>query len=128
MWKNTGAAQLTEVQPVQPLPRWEHVVTTRREFLKRTAAAGIVAAVSKSVNGASEASRLHAPPRGAESAQTVQGMLDASELGFTLAHEHIANAPDVLKRWPKAWGGRPGLIAKAVDRLKVIKAAGIQAD
>jgi phosphotriesterase-related protein len=30
-----------------------------------------------------------------------------------------------LKRWPKAWGGRAGLTAKAVDRLKVLKAAGI---
>jgi phosphotriesterase-related protein len=91
------------------------VVSTRREFLKRTAATGIAAALSKSVHGASEAA----------TAQTVLGALDASELGFTLTHEHIADAPDVLKRWPKAWGGRAGLIAKAVDRLEVIKAAGI---
>lgn len=100
-------------------------MTTRREFLKRTAATGIATALSRSVNGASEAARLHAPSRGAGTAQTVLGALDTSELGFTLPHEHIANAPDVLKRWPKAWGGRAGLIAKAVDRLKVLKAAGI---
>ncbi len=100
-------------------------MTTRRDFLKRTAATAIAVALSKSVNGASEAARLHAPSRGVGTVQTVLGALDPSELGFTLTHEHIANAPDVLKRWPKAWGGRAGLIAKAVDRLKVIKAAGI---
>jgi phosphotriesterase-related protein len=93
--------------------------------LKRTAAIGIAAALSNSVDGASEAARPHAPSSGVGTAQTVLGALDASELGFTLTHEHIANAPDVLKRWPKAWGGRAGLIARAVDRLKVIKAAGI---
>ena len=100
-------------------------MTTRREFLKRTAATGIAAALSKSVDGASGAARPYGPSSGVGTAQTVLGALDASELGFTLTHEHIANAPDVLKRWPKAWGGRAGLIAKAVDRLKVIKAAGI---
>jgi phosphotriesterase-related protein len=101
------------------------LVTTRREFLKRTAAAGIAAALSKSVDGASEAARLYGPSSSAGTVQTVLGALDASALGFTLTHEHIADAPEVLKRWPKAWGGRAGLIANAVDRLKVIKAAGI---
>ena len=100
-------------------------MTTRREFLKRTASTGIAVAFSTSVDGASEAARLHAPSSGVGTAQTVLGDLDVSELGFTLTHEHIANAPDVLKRWPKAWGGRAGLIAKAVDQLKAIKAAGI---
>jgi len=103
----------------------EQLVTTRREFLKRTALAGMAAALSKSVDGASEAARPHAPSSGVGTAQTVLGALDASELGFTLTHEHIADAPNVLKRWPKAWGGRAGFIAKAVDRLRVIKAAGI---
>jgi phosphotriesterase-related protein len=103
----------------------EPVLTTRRELLKRTVAIGIAAVLSRSVEGASEAAGLHAQSRAVGTVQTVLGPLDASELGFTLTHEHIANAPDVLKRWPKAWGGRAGLIAKAVDRLKVIKAAGI---
>jgi phosphotriesterase-related protein len=103
----------------------EQVVTTRREFLKRAAFAGVAAALSKTVDGASQAARLYAPSSGVGTVQTVLGALDASELGFTLTHEHIADAPDVLKRWPKAWDGRAGLIAKAVDRLKVIKAAGI---
>ncbi len=59
-------------------------------------------------------------------AETVLGPIDAAELGFTLSHEHIANAPAVLKRWPKAWGGRAGLIVRAVDRLQELKAAGVQ--
>ena len=58
-------------------------------------------------------------------AQTVLGPLDVARLGFTLSHEHIAGTADVLKRWPKAWGGRTEFVAKAVDRLKVIRAAGI---
>ena len=58
-------------------------------------------------------------------AQTVLGPLDVAKLGFTLSHEHIAGTVDVLKRWPKAWGGRTEFLAKAVDRLKVIRAAGI---
>jgi len=101
------------------------VVTTRREFLKRATATGIAAAVSMSVDGASEADRIYGPSSSPGTAQTVQGALNASGLGFTLPHEHIADAPDVLDRWPKAWGGRAGLIAKAVDRLKLIRAAGI---
>jgi phosphotriesterase-related protein len=55
--------------------------------------------------------------------QTVLGPLDASRLGFTLPHEHIADAPDVLNRWPA--GGRAGFVAKAIERLKAVRAAGI---
>jgi phosphotriesterase-related protein len=100
-------------------------VTTRREFLKRTAATGITAALCNSVDCTSEAAGLYGPSGGVGSAQTVLGALDASELGFTLPHEHIADAPDVLERWPKPWGDRAGLIAKAVARLKVVQGAGI---
>jgi phosphotriesterase-related protein len=56
---------------------------------------------------------------------TVLGTLVASELGFTLSHEHIADAPGVLERLPKVWGGRAGLIARAIEQFKVVKAAGI---
>lgn len=97
------------------------MVTARREFLKRAATAGIAAALFKSPDGASQA----APSGGVGTIQTVLGPLDASELGFTLPHEHIADAPEVLNRWPKAWGGRAGVVAHAVDRLRVVKAAGI---
>jgi len=87
---------------------------SRRKFLGLTAGAGVAAAMG----GA-------APAKQTGKVQTVLGPLDASQLGFTLAHEHIADAPDVLKRWPKEWGGRAEFAAKAVEKLKVIKAAGI---
>ncbi len=59
------------------------------------------------------------------SAQTVLGPLDAYRLGFTLAHEHIADAPYYLDKWPKDWGGRAGLVARAVAKLKLVRAAGV---
>jgi len=58
-------------------------------------------------------------------AQTVLGPVDAPSLGFTLTHEHIADAPDVLGRWPKAWGGRAELTAKAVEELQRVRAGGV---
>ncbi len=97
-------------------------MANRREFLKQTAAAGIAAAVFRP---ASPAAGANGPP-GPRIAQTVLGPLDALKLGFTLPHEHIADAPHVLDRWPKAWGGRPELVAKAVDALKTVKAAGVK--
>ncbi len=100
-------------------------MTTRREFLKRTATTGIAAAIFRPVADASEAASVIGPPGHAGIAQTVLGDLDASKLGFTLTHEHIADGPEVLNRWPKAWGDRAEFVAKAVDKLKVIKAAGV---
>jgi len=58
-------------------------------------------------------------------AQTVLGPLDASKLGFTLTHEHIADGPEFLNKWPKAWGGKAEFVTKAVERLKGIRSAGI---
>lgn len=55
--------------------------------------------------------------------QTVLGPLDASKLGTTLPHEHIADGPYFLKNWPK--GGRAEFVAEAVERLKHVRAAGI---
>ena len=88
--------------------------TSRRKFLGLTAGAGLMTAMG----GA-------APAKQTGKVQTVLGLLDASQLGYTLAHEHIADAPDVLKRWPKEWGGRSEFTARAVEKLKGIKAAGI---
>ncbi|HSS13201.1 MAG TPA: hypothetical protein VLL04_04880, partial [Rhizomicrobium sp.] len=59
-------------------------------------------------------------PRGM--AQTVLGPLDVSRLGITLSHEHIADATDVLARWK---GERAAFVAKAVEMLKQVRAAGI---
>jgi phosphotriesterase-related protein len=86
-------------------------VASRRDFLAQAAMAGIAAAISEPAAGAPGV------------AQAVLGPLDASKLGLTLPHEHIADAPDVLNRW--ADGGRTEFIAKAVDKLKPVRAAGI---
>ncbi len=99
-------------------------MTTRREFLRRTVAAGVAAALAESVRGAPDTDRARATRTG--TAQTVLGAIDASELGFTLAHEHLSSAPGVLERWPKDWGGRQGLVTRAVDRLGVLGAAGVR--
>ena len=64
-------------------------------------------------------------PRRTGLVQTVLGPLDASKLGVTLPHEHIADGPDVLNRWPKAWGGRAEFVAKAAEKLKLVKVAGV---
>src|SRR5215469_6343318 len=88
-------------------------MTSRRDFLKRTAIAAIAMAVSRPAAGASGM------------VQTVLGPLDASKLGLTLTHEHVADGPDFLKKWPKAWGGRTELTAKAVDQLKSVRAGGV---
>lgn len=60
-------------------------------------------------------------------AQTVLGPLDASGLGFTLSHEHVAEGADVLSRWPDAWGGRAELVEKTAAKLRRVRAAGVGA-
>lgn len=100
-------------------------MTTRREFLLRTTAAGIAAAIFRPLAGASKAADVNRLSRDAGIAQTVLGPLDRSKLGFTLPHEHVAEGSYYLSKWPKAWGGRTEFVAKAVEKLKVIKAAGI---
>jgi len=57
--------------------------------------------------------------------QTVLGPIDASKLGFTLTHEHIADGPYFFKRWPKDWGGKAEFVARSVERLKVVRDAGV---
>src|SRR5580704_18716954 len=100
---------------------------TRREFLSRTSAAGIVAVAPTRFAHAAAAYLRKDEPKivRAGEAETVLGPLDALQLGFTLPHEHIADAPYVLSRWPKGSDGRAELIAKAVDQLKLIRAAGV---
>lgn len=93
-------------------------MTSRRDLIAGAAAAGIAAAIGEPAGAQRKAS-----PGGI--AQTVLGRIDASQLGFTLPHEHVADSPYVLKRWPKAWGGRPELTARAVDVLKRVRAAGV---
>jgi len=102
-------------------------MTTRREFLLRTTAASVAAAASLRI---AHAARANASKDGSNAAhagvvETVLGPIDASRLGFTLPHEHIADGPYYLDKWPKAWGGRAEFVAKAVEKLKLVRAAGI---
>jgi phosphotriesterase-related protein len=94
-------------------------MTNRRSFLKQ--AVGAVATLQQL--GASKAGGATGLRIGF--AQTVLGPLDTYKLGFTLTHEHIADGPYVLNRWPKSWGGRAEFVAKAVETLEAIKAAGV---
>jgi len=102
-------------------------MTTRREFLLRATAASVAAAACLRITHAAKANASEDGHRAAHAgfAETVLGPIDASKLGFTLPHEHIADASDDLKKWPKAWGGRAEFVAKAVEKLKAIKAAGV---
>ena len=102
-------------------------MTNRRAFLKQSAATGFAAAaLLRPVTGFSQAAHVEGLAASRTGfAQTVLGPLDASKLGFTVVHEHIADVPYVLDRWPKDWGGRAGLVAKAVEKLKPVRDAGI---
>jgi len=102
-------------------------MTTRREFLLRTAAAGVVAAASLRIAHPAKADASADGPRVAHAGEveTVLGSIDASKLGFTLTHEHIADGPYYLNKWPKAWGGRAEFVVKAVEKLKPVRAAGV---
>jgi phosphotriesterase-related protein len=86
-------------------------MTNRRQFLTGTVAAALLRPL-----GASAQSGM---------AQTVLGPLEASRLGVTLPHEHLAEGAYYLRKWPRAWGGRAEFIARAVEQLKRVRAAGI---
>jgi phosphotriesterase-related protein len=59
--------------------------------------------------------------------QAVQGPLDASELGFTLPHEHIcASSAGFWQAWPEFFGGREEFISRVVDKLKIVKQEGVR--
>jgi phosphotriesterase-related protein len=96
-------------------------MTNRREFLKQTVATAACWPMAVTARAAG-VNRL---PRRAGAVQTVLGPVDASRLGFTLTHEHVADAPSVLGRWPKAWGGRAEFTARAVAELELVRAAGV---
>ena len=102
---------------------------TRREFLRQGTAAGVVVATSFRFSLASKATtptRSAPTSRRAGFVQTVLGPLDASELGFTLTHEHIGGwTPDFTRKWPVSFGGRAGFVTRAVDKLKAVRAEGV---
>jgi phosphotriesterase-related protein len=98
-------------------------MTNRRSFLKQ--AVGAVAATLQPLGASKAGGATGLHRRRIGFAQTVLGPLDTYKLGFTLTHEHIADGPYVLNRWPKSWGGRAEFVAKAVETLEAIKAAGV---
>lgn len=87
----------------------------------QAAAASVLAATSAPIIAASKA---HANAGGsnvepAGTVQTVQGPLDVSKLGFTLTHEHVGNSS------VKVYGSRANCVAKAVEKLKEARNAGV---
>lgn len=97
-------------------------MTTRREFLLQTTAAGVLAAISVQIAHASKANANPGGPKvgPAGVVQTVLGPLDASKLGFTLTHEHIGGG-----NLSERFGSRANAVAKAVDKLKEARDAGV---
>jgi phosphotriesterase-related protein len=56
---------------------------------------------------------------------TVRGPIDAAALGTTLMHEHVfVRSPEVATNWPTGWD-KPVQVARAIERLQELKAAGI---
>jgi phosphotriesterase-related protein len=87
----------------------------------RTTAAGFLAAASVQIAHVAKANTNpgRAKVGRAGVVQTVLGPLDASKLGFTLTHEHVGSSS------AKIFGSRANSVAKAVDKLKEAKDAGI---
>lgn len=96
-------------------------MTTRREFLLRTTAAGVVAAASSRIAQAAKAITGNDGPKvaGAGVVETVLGPLYVSNLGFTLSHEHVCFIPHEI------FSDRTVAVDKMVDKLKEAKAAGV---
>jgi phosphotriesterase-related protein len=96
-------------------------MTTRREFLLQTTAAGIVAAASVRTVHPAKANTIKDGPQVARAGvvETVLGALDVSKLGFTLSHEHVCFFPHEL------FSDRTVAAARMVDKLKEAKAAGV---
>jgi phosphotriesterase-related protein len=90
----------------------------RRELVKQALATGVSVVAFPQLGQAESVSE--SPPA---LAQSVLGPLDASKLGYTLPHEHIADGPYYLDKWPK--GSRAEFTSQAVIRLKQVRAAGI---
>ena len=94
-------------------------MTTRREFL-RTTAAGVTSAACLRIAHAAKAIISKDRPKAASAGvvETVLGPLDVSKLGFTLTHEHVCFIPHEA-------GDRRVAAAKMVDKLKEAKSAGV---
>ena len=84
-------------------------MTTRRDFLMRTTAAGVLAAAPYVARASTRRDVV----------QTVLGPIDASQLGFTLTHEHVGSGAEAV------FSSRASSVADAIDKLKEARDAGI---
>ncbi len=59
---------------------------------------------------------------------TVRGLLDPSELGVTLMHEHIfVLSAEIMQNYPECWGDEDRRVEDAVVRLNELHARGVSA-
>ncbi len=94
-------------------------MTTRREFLLQTTAAGVAAAFLHIPQPAKDDSAKDKPTAKPSVVETVLGTLDVSKLGFTLSHEHPCFIPH------EDFHDRALAAARMVDKLQKAKAAGV---
>jgi len=87
---------------------------TRRQFLATAMGAGILAPA------VSHALRRAAQGVAGKTVMTTLGAVDASRLGFTLAHEHVCSVP------PERAGDRSAAVRYMVNKLMAAKDAGIE--
>ena len=98
-------------------------VSTRREFLTQLASASALAIAPNVWSPLTHDGHALRAPR---LVQTVLGPIDPSKLGFTLPHEHIfAGSAGILETWPALVGGRTVFRDRVVDKLKAMKAEGV---
>lgn len=102
-------------------------MTSRRELLIWITAASTVAARSLRAAHAAEANLGGdgSIVTGVGIVQTVLGPIEASELGFTLTHEHIVPADYEAPGSRKTFSSRALSVADAVDKLKAARDAGV---
>jgi phosphotriesterase-related protein len=100
----------------------------RREFLVGIAGAGLAATSARTgwADTLAVSSPTAATKRAPGTVETVRGRIDASNLGFTLPHEHVcAGSAGFWQAWPEFFGGKTNFINKAVEKLKEAKAGGV---
>jgi phosphotriesterase-related protein len=97
--------------------------STRREFLTQLAgASAVVLTPNVWMPRANERHALRAP----RPVQPVLGPIDPSKLGLTLPNKHIfAGSAGILGTWPALVGGRTAFRDRVVDKLKAMKAQGV---
>ena len=58
--------------------------------------------------------------------QSVTGPVEGADLGYVLAHEHVAaSSAGIIRSWPALHGGREALVERGVRALSAARAAGV---